>query len=230
MAGHDLETHARLLNAAAELFAARGFKDVTVREICSHAGANVAAVNYHFGDKLGLYQEVVSKAIDTMQAATEAARAAGKGLDPEDKLRAYIRVFLQKVSTDGPDSWIYRMMAREIADPSPALDRIAQQVIAPRTEYVAAIISEITGRAASDDDVRQSAMSVQAQCHAAMPHPLTKRALLLATDRRSIDDLAHHIAEFSIAGIQRVHRVRRVQGVQAVQPVQEVLRVRARKR
>lgn len=224
MAEHDLETHARLLNAAAELFAARGFKDVTVREICAHAGANVAAVNYHFGDKLGLYQEVVSKAIDTMRAATDAARAAGEGLAPEEKLRAYIRVFLRKVSTDGPDSWIHRMMAREIADPSPALDRIAQQVIAPRADYVASIIAEITGRSGSDDLVRRSAMSVQAQCHAAMPHPLTKRALLLSTDTRSIEDLATHIAEFSIAGVQRVHEVSKVH------EAQEELTVRARKR
>ena len=219
MAGHDVETHARLLNAAAELFAARGFKDVTVREICSDAGANVAAVNYHFGDKLGLYQEVVSKAIDTMQAATDAARAAGQGLPPEEKLRAYIRVFLRRVSTDGPDSWIHRMMAREIADPSPALDRIADQVIAPRADYVASLIADITGREPGDDVVRRSAMSVQAQCHAAMPHPLTKRALLLSTDSRSIEDLAAHIAEFSLAGIRRVTEIQR-----------EALRVRAPRR
>ncbi|HEX4348719.1 MAG TPA: CerR family C-terminal domain-containing protein [Vicinamibacterales bacterium] len=223
MAGHDHETHARLLNAAAELFAARGFKDVTVREICAHAGANVAAVNYHFGDKLGLYQEVVSKAIDTMRAATDAAREAGTRLPADEKLRAYIRVFLRRVITDGPDSWIYRMMAREIADPSPALDRIAQQVIAPRADYIASIVSEMTGRPAEDALVRRCAMSVQAQCHAAMPHPLTKRALLLPPDN-TIDDLANHIAEFSLAGVQRVH------GVQKAEGVREVIGVRARKR
>ena len=52
----DQETRQRLLEAAARLFAARGFTHVTVREICNAANANVAAVNYHFGDKLGLYE------------------------------------------------------------------------------------------------------------------------------------------------------------------------------
>ena len=58
----DAETCDRLLEVAARLFAARGFKDVTIREICRSARANVAAVNYHFGDKLGLYREVLNKA------------------------------------------------------------------------------------------------------------------------------------------------------------------------
>ena len=53
----DPRTRARLLKAAEQLFAERGFRKVTVREICHAAKANVAAVNYHFGDKLGLYRE-----------------------------------------------------------------------------------------------------------------------------------------------------------------------------
>jgi len=57
------ETRARLLDAARRLFAERGFEDVTVREICREAGANLALVNYYFGDKLGLYLEVVNQAI-----------------------------------------------------------------------------------------------------------------------------------------------------------------------
>ena len=66
----DRETRERLLAAGQRLFADRGFKKVTVREICREAGANVAAVNYHFGDKLGLYREVLQQAIDAMRATT----------------------------------------------------------------------------------------------------------------------------------------------------------------
>ena len=52
-------TRIRLLNSAAEVFADRGFEDATVRQICERAGANVALVNYYFGDKLELYTKVL---------------------------------------------------------------------------------------------------------------------------------------------------------------------------
>ena len=55
----EQETRNRLLNAAGEVFAEKGFKSATVRAICDRAGANIAAVNYHFGDKEHLYSEVL---------------------------------------------------------------------------------------------------------------------------------------------------------------------------
>ncbi len=47
----------KLLGAASDVFAEKGFRDATVSEICSRAGANISAVNYHFGSKEALYQE-----------------------------------------------------------------------------------------------------------------------------------------------------------------------------
>ena len=63
----DRDTRERLIEAAGQLFADHGFRKVTVREICRVAHANVAAVNYHFGDKLGLYREVLDTAIAAQQ-------------------------------------------------------------------------------------------------------------------------------------------------------------------
>ena len=49
----------RLLEAAGEVFAERGFRDATVREICKRADMNQAAINYYFGDKKGIYEAVL---------------------------------------------------------------------------------------------------------------------------------------------------------------------------
>ena len=56
----EQSTKKRLIEAAGSLFADKGFKETTVRDICEQAGANVAAVNYHFGDKEKLYGEVIN--------------------------------------------------------------------------------------------------------------------------------------------------------------------------
>lgn len=206
MSERDAETRTRLLAAAARLFAARGFRDVTVREICRAARANVAAVNYHFGDKLGLYREVLGKAIETMRATTEAARQAGAGLPAEQKLRAYVRVFLQRVAGHGTDAWIHQLMMHEMADPTPAIDLVFDQVVRPRLAYVSEVVAEILHLDADDEEVQRSVLSIQAQCHAAMPNPMSKRLVRDLTAGASLDDLADHIAEFSIGGLHAVAR------------------------
>ena len=98
----DTETRERLLKAAERLFAERGFKNVTVREICRAARANVAAVNYHFGDKLGLYREVLQHG-DRRRCAGPPTRRArpAQGQPPEEQLRRYISVFLHRVLQPG---------------------------------------------------------------------------------------------------------------------------------
>jgi TetR/AcrR family transcriptional regulator, regulator of cefoperazone and chloramphenicol sensitivity len=202
----DAETYDRLLEVAARLFAARGFKDVTIREICRAARANVAAVNYHFGDKLGLYREVLNKAIETMQATTEAARQAGTGLDAEQKLRAYVRVFLQRTAAQSGDSWIHQLMLREMADPTPAIELVFEQVIRPRVAYLSEVVAEVLDVSASDEQVLRSVMSIQSQCHAAMPNPLSKRLMRNLTADATLDDLAEHIAQCSLGGLTAVAR------------------------
>jgi TetR/AcrR family transcriptional regulator, regulator of cefoperazone and chloramphenicol sensitivity len=203
----DAETYDRLLEVAARLFAARGFKDVTVREICRAARANVAAVNYHFGDKLGLYREVLNKAIETMQATTEAARQAGAGLGAEQKLRAYVTVFLQRTAAQSGDSWIHQLMIREMADPTPAIDLIFEQVIRPRVAYLSEVVAEVLDLDVGEDQVLRSVLSIQSQCHAAMPNPLSKRLMRnLTGDATALDDLAEHIARFSLGGLNAFAR------------------------
>ena len=115
----DVETRERLLRAAEELFAERGYASVTVRDICHAARANVAAVNYHFGDKLGLYREVLQIAIDAVRSTTEAGRDAGVGYPPEEKLRRYIAVFLRRVLSSDHQT-VHQLIQRELDDPTPS--------------------------------------------------------------------------------------------------------------
>ena len=148
----DAETRERLIEAGERLFAQQGFKRVTVREICRAARANVAAVNYHFGDKLGLYREVLQGAIKAMRETNEAARAAGQGQPPEEELRRYIGVFLHRVLKPGSGA-IHQLITREMNDPTPALDDLVEQGVRPRVEYLSGVIARIIGCDPRDERV-----------------------------------------------------------------------------
>jgi AcrR family transcriptional regulator len=201
----DLETRERLLSAASRLFAERGFAKVTVRDICRRARANVAAVNYHFQGKTGLYEEVLRSAIRVMRGTTEAAQRAGADRPPAEQLEVFIAIFLQRV-VEGRDSWIHRLMMHELSDPTPALDLVVEEVLRPRMAYLSGLIARLIGTTEDDPRVSRCLMSVQAQIHAlVVRNPIVDR---LVPDRAITPDgvagIAKHITRFSLAGVRAI--------------------------
>ena len=202
----DALTRARVLETAERLFGERGFKRVTVREICKAAHANVAAVNYHFGDKLGLYREVLQVAIDAMRETSEAAREAGKDQPAEEQLRSYVHVFLNRALGSGRGR-LHRLVTREMNDPTPALDAVVEQGLRPRIEYLSGVVSRILGCDSRDPRVLRCVASVQAQAVAYFPNPIAARlGFAFEPTRVQIEQAARHIATFSIAGVRAVGR------------------------
>jgi len=209
MSEQDQETRARLLNAAARLFAERGFAKVTVRDICKKARANVAAVNYHFGGKDGLYRAVMRMAIETMQATTEAAQTAGRGLPAEERIRTYVSVFLNRILGKGHDTWIHQLMLRELSDPTPALDMVAEDVLKPRTAYLCGVIGELIGCPSDSPLVMRCALSVQSQFNSMLWGQAVARLMYAEMPAPTLDEIAEHITRFSLGGIAAMTSVRR---------------------
>ncbi|MCC7418606.1 MAG: CerR family C-terminal domain-containing protein [Acidobacteria bacterium] len=205
MSGRDRETRERLLRAAERLFAERGFRRVTVRDICRRARANVAAVNYHFGSKLGLYREVLQYASDALRATTDEARRAGEGCAADEQLRRFVHVYLRRLLAGGANGWIHRLINQEMADPTPALDTLVEQALRPRIEYLSRVVAALLDCPPEDPRVRRSVASLQAQSVAYLPNPLAARLGMRATTSpAAIDEVARHIAEFSLAGIRAI--------------------------
>lgn len=198
----DQATAARLLAAATELFAERGFANVTVRDICERAQANVAAINYHFRGKDGLYQAVLQSAIRIMQETTDLARKAGEGQTAEEQLRTYVRTFITRVvATRG--NWIHQLMTREMSDPTPALDLVISQVIKPRLEYLGGIVAELMGVEPTDARVLPCVFSVNAQCVTLLNHKAAARVdPAFAATLETVEPMVDHITAFSLAGIR----------------------------
>ncbi|MDD5299092.1 MAG: CerR family C-terminal domain-containing protein [Gallionella sp.] len=198
------QTRSRLLNAAREVFSQNGFQGATVREICRRAETNVASVNYHFGSKDGLLAEALNFAqLKALQVANVKADAC-----PEARLRLFIRDFMRMLLDETTPSSQCRMMARELADPTPALDKIVREAIAPLHKFLGELVREIIGAKAGETELRRCVHSILGQClfhrHS---HPVLQRLHpKLRYDDKEIEAIASHIADFSLAGINSISK------------------------
>ena len=198
-------TRQRLLEAGAEVFAESGFRRATVREIVSRAGANVAAVNYHFGDKLGLYLAVLRHWVGVARAAYPPDWGLEKNPTPEQRLLAFVRSFLFRLLSPGPSARAGRLMGWEMVEPTQAAAEVAAELVAPMTRTLEAIVRDLLGPAAADEaTVKYCACSVVGQClfyRNAAPmlaglfpgHEPTPAAL---------ERIAAHITRLSLAGFR----------------------------
>jgi TetR/AcrR family transcriptional regulator, regulator of cefoperazone and chloramphenicol sensitivity len=212
------DTRSRLLEAAGEAFAELGFQNTTVREICGRAGANIAAVHYHFGDKEALYEAVLE--FTARQALAEFPIGGGVGADatPAEKLGAFVRNYLERLLNEGRPAWFGRVLAREMAEPTRALDRLAETFARPQFLRLREIVTELLGPAATEQSVRWCAFSVVGQClfhkHA---RPMIARLVpeqgYNPADRAQI---AAHITAFSLGAIAALRAdIERTGGAQA---------------
>ncbi|MGL5818910.1 MAG: TetR/AcrR family transcriptional regulator [Phycicoccus sp.] len=113
-------TPERLRSATAGLLAERGASRVSLRDITDAAGANVAAVGYHFGSKDALVSRVVQESIEvTTRNRREAVDALADDASLDDLVRAWVGHGLGSLDRDEHLPW--RVVEQQVADPDPAV-------------------------------------------------------------------------------------------------------------
>src|SRR5580704_17870679 len=175
------DTRAKLLDAGGQVFAESGFQAATVREICARAGVNIALVNYHFGDKLELYTEV---------------------------LRYSIRAMLLKIYGADRPAWHFRLMMHEFAQPTPAMASVIDETMRPIYDRFRMLIGRILDFDRDHDQVRLVTHSVIAQVvhYAHARHVVSRIWPDLKLNPQRVEQIATHIADFSLAGIHQIAR------------------------
>ena len=197
-------TRQRLIDAAGEMFAELGFHHTTVRQICERAGANIAAVNYHFRDKTGLYTEVVRQ---SMRAAhLDVVRAAfDQNAPAEEIMRAVIKARLESLRGLDLGDWHFRIFAHELAKPTPAINVVVNEAIRPLYLRMCQLIGSLLALPPDHQKTRLCAQSIIGQIlFYAFARPVISR---LSPDMKltaaQVDLIADHITEFSLAYLRQ---------------------------
>jgi AcrR family transcriptional regulator len=208
--GYSEATRDKLLEAAGKAFAERGYAGATIREICKDAGANVAAVNYHFKDKLALYAEVLNQL--KRAAGVDRIRAAfDQNASPEEILREVIRARLKGLAAQKLPDWHFRIAAREFAQPTPAMSQVIDKVMRPIYDRLRGVIGQIIGRSPEHEQTRLCTHSIMGQL---LPYVLAGPVLVrlwpeMKMTPEQLDRVADHIADFSLAYLRQVGESRR---------------------
>jgi len=195
------------------VFAEKGFHEATVADICELAGANIAAVNYHFRTKETLYAEAWRLAFQRSLDAHPPDGGVPPTAPPAERLRGQIRSVISRI-TD-PENREFEIIHKEFANPTGLLAEVMRESIEPLRQGTQGIVRELLGPKASEQEVGLCQMSVISQCM----HPgLRRRCRNLPAGQRSkplepaldIDQesMIEHITRFSLAGIQEIRRRR----------------------
>ncbi|MDF2445417.1 MAG: hypothetical protein K0S46_653 [Moraxellaceae bacterium] len=196
-------TRAALIDAAAPMFIAQGFESTRTRDIADKAKANVSAINYHFGSKMGLYQAVIKKQSEAMIETYPLETAAVRESDPATRLHWLVLNLLRRVFTTHEDDRI-KICVREFVQPTEALDFLVNEIVKHQFAIMKSVVAAVLARDADEAEIHRFAVSVVSQCyHYGMAEPmLTRLGVKLPETDAEIVELAEHITRFSLAGLR----------------------------
>jgi AcrR family transcriptional regulator len=198
-------TRDKLIDAAGHVFAERGFRATTIREICKRAGANVAAVNYTFGDKMGLYTEVLRHSVRAAKTATMNV-ALDSSLSPEDTIRGVIRARLMSMCREELPDWHIRLVMHECSQPTGAMQRVVDEGMRPIYDRMKEAVGQVIGLPPDHETTRLSVNSIVGQI---LFYTFSRPVLMhlqpeLKLTPDQLERIADHIADFSLAYLKKV--------------------------
>ncbi|MFD4604495.1 TetR/AcrR family transcriptional regulator [Streptomyces sp. NPDC058464] len=135
-----------LQTAALELLAQRGQEGVTLREITDRAGANVAAVSYHFGSLKALCDSAIEHALERyLDAQLLELNALGSDATLQDVATAFARPMMRALAAGGQDLAMMRTVARVGIDPPEGWDRLAAKFDRSRRDALRVLTANLPG-------------------------------------------------------------------------------------
>ena len=204
---HDCEdTRDRILSAAQNLFAEKGFDATSVRDITTEAGCNVASVNYHFGGKDNLYLETFRSMLTVLRDRRLAMMAELMEREPTPSLEEFVETFavimIEPLVGDSRGRQFLNLVSREMIAPRLPDGVLISEFFEPMMEGAAAALAKVCPPL-DEASTRMCVMSLVGQLlHALKAHHLLSdsgRSDVLPTQHS--DQIAHFV-RFSVGGIR----------------------------
>ena len=195
------ETRARLLEAACEVFAEKGYAATKIAEVCRRAKANVASVNYYFGSKKNLYIEAWKHAFIIFAGS---GISLSKDTPAEQRFSEYIHTIVRGFGERGVHGQFIRLYLMELVNPTGLVHELWHELIEPKRRVFLEIISDLLDTDSTDQRVLFCELSVVAQCRAILTTTQGDLEYLLGDTLTGelVERLADHITRFSLAGIR----------------------------
>jgi AcrR family transcriptional regulator len=195
-------TKERILTAAEVLFAQRGFDGGSLRQLTSAAGVNLAAVNYHFGSKDKLVEEVFRRRLDALNADRLNALAKVAGAPDttlDDVLGAFIRPALE-LSNDGSGSLFMRVLARAFAEHDDRLRQFLSENYGHVMRQFTAEFARLLPQLSREELYWRIDLVTGALTHAMSGFGMIQRKSDV-TERSHREQTAAHLIRFAAAGL-----------------------------
>jgi AcrR family transcriptional regulator len=146
-----MDTRDRIIESACEVFAEKGYQSATISEICERGKANIASVNYYFGSKEELYDEVLRRALEIVEQKHPLHGNLAEGASPADRLQAFISALLLRTLVDGPGGWFQRLVTHERTSATSHVVHKFRAMLRRNRDLLEEIVSELIGRPLPDD-------------------------------------------------------------------------------
>lgn len=203
-------TKTRLLKAAKEIFVKHGYEGATVQMIATAAGANIAAINYHFGSKADLYAKYVVEHLEASMGRMP--RLADKPSDPASQLKKFITWFFERYH---PESPLRRVNQDMVAMKREFIDSILEKVIKPEFQNSRELVTALLPADAPEKTIRCWIKCIISLCtgpiHGAHLYPTLFPGTVF--DEAEIKLQAEHVAQFILDGLaadaKRLNKARR---------------------
>ncbi len=193
------------MNAAGRVFAERGYSDTTSKEICELAGTNAAAVNYYFGNRDNLYQEVLIEAHKQLISMEDLTGIMQTPLPPEEKLTRLLTLLL-RTGMSSSRLWGVRVCLREIVAPTSFASGMVSSAVVPKSRVIGQLVSDIIGYPPGSPQVQRALVFVILPCIALILVPDHLRIQALPASGMDSASFREEMLVYVLSGLQALKK------------------------